>query len=401
MKCSRCGRGHLGPSWYCPNCGAPMLEPSVAGRSRGPQLPPVVRWSLAVSLSGLLLVTLTLVVLTVAGTSTGARRPRTSAWHVRDVSPSPTQGVAAAGASAAVRPGISTPATGPRQRSGPDTPPPSGWASRSGSPSPPPPDGSLRERAPADNGSDTPSHSVASPPWPQDTSGEPAPAWSSGAPERVPTWRLPRVVAPLQLDAWLDDWPGQAMDIVHPAFGAESWDGPADVSGRAFAAWDDSALSLGVRVVDDLFFQPAQGAELHLGDSLEIQVDADLPGDRDIGVYNADDWQIGISPGDFAARPPEAYVWRPAGQSAKGIRLSARRLDDGYIVELALPWSRIGFEPRPGAAFGLAVNVSDNDLPQPAQLTLLSSSPLRSWSDPRTFHRALLLGQPSSPPPSR
>jgi hypothetical protein len=192
------------------------------------------------------------------------------------------------------------------------------------------------------------------------------------------------------LDGRLDDWQGDALEIDNVAFGEQYWDGPADLSARAFLAWDDAALLVGVRVTDDVYSQPSTGQSLHLGDSVELQLDTDLEGDWNDATYNGDDWQIGLSAGNFTDHPPEAYVWRPAGVDASPIAVAGRRLPTGYIIEASLPWSLLGVSPADRDRIGIAVNVGDDDSPEPAQVTMLSSVPKRSWSDPRTFGTLIL-----------
>jgi hypothetical protein len=192
------------------------------------------------------------------------------------------------------------------------------------------------------------------------------------------------------VDGWLDDWTGKGAEVAALAFGEESWTGPADLGAAGFVAWDAVALYVAARVHDDQFSQPSTGAELHLGDGVELQLDTALEADWDSATYSADDWQIGLSPGDFGAVGPEAFVWRPVGVPADGIQVAAQRTADGYILEAALPWELLGMDPSATDRLGFALNVSDNDTPEPAQLALLSSAPSRSWSDPRTFGTLLL-----------
>jgi hypothetical protein len=206
----------------------------------------------------------------------------------------------------------------------------------------------------------------------------------------VPSIRAARFGQPPVIDGQLDEWSSEPFDLQYVVFGRPFWTGPADLSGRGFAGWDEQALYLAVRVEDDVHSQPARGDRLYLGDSLELQIDADLEGDWDSSVHSEDDWHMGVSPGDFAGRAPEAYLWRPVLRAVTGMPIGAVPTDTGYTIELALPWSVIGFDPTTKAGLGLALNASDNDDPLPAQLTMTSSSPQRSWSDPRTFNTLVL-----------
>ena len=54
-----------------------------------------------------------------------------------------------------------------------------------------------------------------------------------------------------------------------------------------------------------------RGGDLYKGDDIEIWFDTDLAGDFASREGNADDFQLGLSPGDFEGLAPEAYFWNP------------------------------------------------------------------------------------------
>jgi hypothetical protein len=203
-------------------------------------------------------------------------------------------------------------------------------------------------------------------------------------------WLAAQVGIPVKVDGLLDEWSASTVEVANVVFGSEHWDGPADLSSRAFFAYDTRNLYLAASVTDDIVSQPSTGDQLHLGDSLELQLDTDLAGDFQSKTYSTDDWQIGLSPGDFASRRAEAHVWRPEGVDASHIGVAARRTNFGYVLEAAVPWSMLKVDVRRTGRLGAAVNAGDDDLPEPAQLTLVSSVPARSWSDPRSFGTLIL-----------
>jgi hypothetical protein len=215
-----------------------------------------------------------------------------------------------------------------------------------------------------------------------------------------PIWRIPFLARQPRIDGALDEWRSPPVDITAVVFGQRYWQNSRDLSAQAVAGFDRELLFLGVRVIDDVFSQPAQGLRLFLGDSLELQVDADRVGDGDTAAYNGDDFQLGLSPGNFADRQPEAHMWRPTGTAVTGISLAARRLDDGYVLEAAIPWRLFRVDTERTPVVGLALNVSDNDSPEPAQLTMVSSTPRRSWGDPRTFGTLVLEASGAASPPT-
>ena len=79
-------------------------------------------------------------------------------------------------------------------------------------------------------------------------------------------------------------------------FGSEHWTSGEDLSARVNLGWNERALYFGIRVMDDVFSQPAAKELLYLGDSVEIQLDTELLADSEVDTFDEDDWQIGFSP---------------------------------------------------------------------------------------------------------
>ncbi|MFN2114450.1 MAG: sugar-binding protein [Anaerolineae bacterium] len=340
MKCPRCGRSNPGASWYCAYCGAAFDDLNVADARRGRTRSVLARWFLmaaaVVSLAGAVAV--------IAVTAWPARAPSGDG--------------------------------------------PSGTASSAGAPGAGVSSGNDQDAAAtSDRGS---SATVVARSARTATPRIVTPVPTSRTREAHPSLTAARVVSPKAIDGSLDDWSGEPIRVDQVVFGTDDWDGPSDVSAVAQLAWDYDSLYLAARVTDDSFTQTSTGQQMHLGDSLELQVDTDLDGDWDSGTYNGDDWQIGLSPGDFDALPPEAYVWRPISGPAPTIGVGARQVVGGYVVEAAIPWLLLGVDPRQTRSLGLALNVSDSDHAAPGQDSMVSTSPQRDWSEPRTFNTLTL-----------
>lgn len=217
----------------------------------------------------------------------------------------------------------------------------------------------------------------------------------AGLPVRpgVPVWRIQPVAAPPLVDGLLDDWQAPLIDALpllvdHVVFGLDAWQSVADLSATAWGAYDTRALYLAVAVRDDHLSGPSAGARLYLGDSVELQLDSDLPGDADRHVFDADDWHVGLSPGALTpgGTAPEAWIWRPQPRAgALRLPLAAQARPGGYALELALPWSELGLVPAAGLALGLTISVSDDDASEPLQESMVSSSAIRRWDDPTTM----------------
>ena len=191
------------------------------------------------------------------------------------------------------------------------------------------------------------------------------------------------------IDASLEDWNLDRYRIENVVFGKRNYDGIDDISGRAMIGWDEKNLYLGIRVIDDKYVQKARGSNLFMGDSLDILLDTDVPSDYYLGALNGDDYQLGISPGSPLIKENlEAYLWYP--KSIEGIqdnvRIASRAREDGYVIEVAIPWAVFDVSPAEGQHFGFAFSISDNDNPnQNIQQSMVSFVPIRILSDPTTW----------------
>lgn len=373
MRCAKCGHRIRGATWYCPSCGTPVddlnvadsVHPTLASRTWVRLLAAALAlFALAgvVALTGRLLRRAGEVRRTAAPTATAALPERADAAATTS---GPIETLVAAGSPRDDRypdgavdapPGVATVA-------------PTAVASRVAAR--PPLSATIAAGAPAA-------------PTPDDGAAPAAPPTARARPD-APVWTVARAVGTLQMDGWLDDWTAAPQPITAIVFGREAWSDAGDLAASARLAWDAQMLYLGVEVTDDAFSQPAGGRDLHLGDSLELQLDADLAGDFDDGAMSADDWQIGISPGDLTGRRPEVYAWRPLGAPLAGVRLGARETDTGYVIEAALPWAALDVNPQAVDSLGASLNVSDNDTAEPQQQTLAAGAPRRAWDDPRTW----------------
>jgi hypothetical protein len=189
------------------------------------------------------------------------------------------------------------------------------------------------------------------------------------------------------------DWNDLPKASEEPArfvvFGKANWKGNEDLSASFRVGWDNNYLYLGVKVNDDLYVQESSGKNLYKGDSIEILLDANVRGDYYVQALSADDYQLGISPGNpTPGKNMEAYLWYPASQAGTrtDIKMAAISSPGTYRVEIAIPWKMFGITPSTGTHFGFAVSASDNDTPgKPGQKAMVSSTPKRILTDPTTW----------------
>lgn len=202
-----------------------------------------------------------------------------------------------------------------------------------------------------------------------------------------------RLMTPPQIDGRLNEWAGfPAYASAHQVYNVESWDGSDDLEAGWRLGWDAEHLYLAVLVEDDRHVQLTSDIYIYEGDSVEIQFDTDLQGDTGSSI-NTDDYQLNISPGDFADVSANAFLWRASAEGkyeligGRDVTFGATpRTPGGYLLEAAVPWTNLGIVPAPGLIIGIALNVSDNDRPGDAvQEVMKSSVSTRTFRSPETW----------------
>jgi hypothetical protein len=203
----------------------------------------------------------------------------------------------------------------------------------------------------------------------------------------------PRAAAPLTIDGDPLDWAGlPSYSSPYIVFTDDAWDGSDDLAASWQVSWDDANLYFVANVADDTHAQNQTGNQTFRGDSIELQIDSDRAGDYGPSV-SPDDYQIALSPGDFAGIPPSAFRFQGTNDdqmldapTPHSIIVFASSSGSGYALEAAIPWRDLGITPTPGLVIGLAVNVNDNDRPgTAAQEMMKSSTPERRFDDPTTW----------------
>jgi len=243
---------------------------------------------------------------------------------------------------------------------------------------------------------------------------------------KVPPIRAAQRLQPVTIDGDLSDWADAAWSKVDQknqvVYGVGAWGWDKDLSFKYAVRWEPKALLIALEVTDNTLVQEKKGADMWEGDHIELWVDADLEGDYNEAVNSADDFQIGLSPGNFKDLPPECWVWVPSVDPAslRRVEIGARKKADGYTLEVRLPTSflfqnaekRVGVDPislpgskrisvaqralqqgvlnsgelKPGFRMGLMIDGSDTDASNQPQKCMLSSSTERQWGDPTTFN---------------
>jgi hypothetical protein len=205
--------------------------------------------------------------------------------------------------------------------------------------------------------------------------------------------------APPVIDGSLADWSSTSHTIDKAlSYANTGWTGTADLSARYYLGWDATYLYLAVERTDDAFVQTSSGRNMFKGDDVEIQFDADLDGDRASGTLSSDDFQIGLSPGNFSSRLPEAYLWFPRSREGglTSVTVKASAQGQGYTLEARIPWSIFGVTPAEGGRYGFVLALSDNDLAGVSTWqSMIANVSSRRLADPTTWG-TLILGAPTA-----
>jgi len=201
------------------------------------------------------------------------------------------------------------------------------------------------------------------------------------------------------IDGVLNEWSSTAYraDKTVPSAGS-NWSGPSDLSATFYIGWDANALYIGVSRTDDTIVQISTSYNMYKGDDVEIHLDVDLPGDFSSVTMSADDYQMGLSAGNFGTLGEEAYLWFPRNlqTSLSTIEMKTRRTTAGYDMEAKIPWSVFGITPVAGDHYGFALSLSDNDLPGTAAWqSMVSSVSTRRVVNPTTWG-TLILDSPTA-----
>lgn len=214
-----------------------------------------------------------------------------------------------------------------------------------------------------------------------------------------PSILIPRRDEPISIDGNLEEYLGAGIvDIdtrqhliyeITPG----KWNGPQDLSCTSYLFWDNDGIYLAFDVTDDILFQKHTASKMVTGDHIELWFDMDYEGDEGQAYTNEDDFQIGVSPGNFDTVDPSLTIWLPGGEKEfhlSSITFAATETEKGYAIEMFIPFSFFN-RSAPVLDENIRINIdpSDTDGPVDDQEILMSSSICRMYGNPRSFRRAV------------
>ena len=231
---------------------------------------------------------------------------------------------------------------------------------------------------------------------------------------------------PVVVDGKLNEWEPYPRLLLsakqNVVYGQHTWNGPKDLSLSVYSTWDENTLYFAFDVEDDHHVVRDSGKEMWRADHIELWLDLDLGLDFTVSVNTEDDFQLGITPGNFADIRPEVFVWTPKSNNFdyQEVDVASSKTEIGYTIEVGLPVSvlyndntlplsvtdvvystsmhtgkevwytqkKAGQPPSQffqGYRMGISIEGSDTDSSETPQKCLISSSLDRIWGDPTTF----------------
>ncbi len=174
---------------------------------------------------------------------------------------------------------------------------------------------------------------------------------------------------------------------------ASAWGGPDDLSGRICYGWDDNNIYIGLDITDDVIVQNYTGGNLWKGDHVELWFDTQLQLDFDSNQAGEDDYQLGMSPGNFESIPLDFVIFTPPTNPEEyndQVGYKVVKTGKGYAGEIKIPKKLLkGLRLAPGQTIGATFEPSDTDTPGSSdQEMMMSSAPQSSsnWGNPTLWN---------------
>lgn len=165
--------------------------------------------------------------------------------------------------------------------------------------------------------------------------------------------KIPKVDSPPAIDAQIDQiWhAGPGLEIARLQTGTT--DGGEDCSAQWYGLYTDERLFVLVDVTDE-FLTSTHGTAEYLNDRIEVYFNMDnvKPGGNG---HSGDNYQYAFNWNMPTQQLGSNADWR-------GVEWAHATTDDGWIVELSIPWTSLDISP-PGVdfSFGFDIAINDND----------------------------------------
>ena len=189
---------------------------------------------------------------------------------------------------------------------------------------------------------------------------------NAGTVQIVPSLTVARATTAPTIDGDLSDFGDlPTYDIAYDNLWEGSTDNAADLTGSFQISYDDQFLYVGVHVVDDTVVSNIAPNDIKghwRSDSVEITVD---PQGAGASEHTLTTFKTGIFPfdteGNVQAERDADADQGPIATTAPDMQFASQRNDDGYNIEVAIPWNAVPGTVQPGDDIGFDVLLYDCD----------------------------------------
>ena len=175
------------------------------------------------------------------------------------------------------------------------------------------------------------------------------------------TYKIPRV-AGIAIDGSTSDWTDQGFRVEVMADIEGRFKNPQDFDPQIRLGWSEQGLLVLAEVQDDMFVESDIDRRLFLADSVEFFVGTS----REKHDY----FMLLVAPGQDPEHPQPRHIFfdeRDGGpEAARSLpklqgEVSVGATENGYVVELLIPWSNLSIVPRVGRTLSFQAYAMDRD----------------------------------------
>jgi hypothetical protein len=181
----------------------------------------------------------------------------------------------------------------------------------------------------------------------------------------LPTLSIPQVAEVPTLDGDLSDMQSlPAHDISHLDLWSGAAEGAEDTGGQFHLGYDDANLYIGIRVIDQTVvcnIAPDNIRAHWRTDSVEVTIDPSGQSQNTSTTFKS-----GIFPCTTEGFEARAERDGDANQgvieeTAPGMEVASQPTENGYNLEMKIPWADMPSQPEPGSTFGFNIMIYDGD----------------------------------------
>lgn len=170
------------------------------------------------------------------------------------------------------------------------------------------------------------------------------------------TFDTPRLTGPLTIDGDGRDWGVQGLRLDYLTHPNGNWPDPAGFMVTAKLGWTEDGVAMLVHVLDDEATEAVEDDKLWTADSIEVFLG--------LGLEDPRATQFIIAPGVDPKQPElrlQSFIHGRRLPQDTPPPAAVTKTDDGYTIEVLMPWSGLDVSPQMGDTFTVQLIVNDRD----------------------------------------